>query len=176
VADILDLVGSAASGGIVGVFGSIIGRGLNIWESKEKRKDRLLEMAHEEKAWTHEGQLLSLQSQLKQQETEQTIKATEIQGSWAALAASQEAESSIGDSYRWVNAVRGLTRPGITLLLWLIVIVVMMWMRGEAMRLADATLQDKYLTMIKGLVDSIIFAATTATVWWFGDRAPRAKT
>lgn len=54
-----------------------------------------------------------------------------------------------------MNAVRALTRPLLTLLLWLITGLVYL---GAA---ADAR---------AGIVETTTFAATAATLWWFGDR------
>ena len=70
------------------------------------------------------------------------------------------AEAAIGDSYKWVNAVRALTRPLLTLLLWVIP-----WLAylGAA---ADAR---------AGIIETTTFAATAATLWWFGDRVSRRE-
>jgi hypothetical protein len=68
------------------------------------------------------------------------------------------AEASIGTSYPWVNAVRGLTRPFLTLLLWLI--AGMIWFGADAEGRGAIT-------------ETATFAATAATLWWFGDRGPR---
>ena len=79
----------------------------------------------------------------------------ETSGSWAGLAASLQAEAAIDDSYAWVNAVRALTRPVLTLLLWLIT-----WLVFVASPEAE---------QVK-IVETSTFAATAATLWWFGDR------
>ena len=68
------------------------------------------------------------------------------------------AEAAIGESYPWVNAVRGITRPGLTLLLW--VISAMIWLGADAAERAAIT-------------ETATFAATAATLWWFGDRGPK---
>jgi len=71
-----------------------------------------------------------------------------------------QAEAEIGASYPWVNAVRGLTRPFLTLLLWLIAGII--WFG------ADAAGRDS-------ITETATFAATAATLWWFGDRGPRRE-
>ena len=53
--------------------------------------------------------------------------------------------------------MRGLTRPSITLLLWIIAAIIF------------------FNTPVEGrmqLVETVTFAATAATLWWFGDRGP----
>jgi hypothetical protein len=74
------------------------------------------------------------------------------------LSASQQAEASVAPSCPWVDAVRALTRPALTLLLAL----------------------GLYLTFVTAgpelkarVAESLAFAATAAILWWFGDRAPR---
>jgi hypothetical protein len=70
------------------------------------------------------------------------------------------AEAAIGDSCRWVNAVRAMTRPTLTVLLWGIT--------GAAFLGADEVGQA-------GIVYTATFAETAATLWWFGDRGPRRE-
>jgi hypothetical protein len=81
-------------------------------------------------------------------------------GAWEGLAASMAAEASIGESYRWVNAVRALTRPLLTFLLWLITGLVYLGAAAEARA---------------SIVETTTFAATAATLWWFGDRGNRRE-
>lgn len=57
-----------------------------------------------------------------------------------------------------VEAARALTRPALTLLLWLTV--------GAIYLGADAAGRA-------AIIDTATFAATAATLWWFGDRGPR---
>ena len=59
-----------------------------------------------------------------------------------------------------MNAVRALTRPLLTLLLWLITGLAYL---GAA---ADAR---------ASIVETATFAATAATLWWFGDRGNRRE-
>lgn len=70
------------------------------------------------------------------------------------------AEAVIGESDNWVNAVRALTRPALTVLLWGIT--------GTVFLGADKAGQV-------GIVDTATFAAMAATLWWFGDRGPRRE-
>ena len=62
------------------------------------------------------------------------------------------------DEPRRVNAVRGVTRPALTLLLWLI--AGMIWLGADMAARASIT-------------ETAAFAATAATLWWFGDRGPK---
>ena len=70
------------------------------------------------------------------------------------------AEAAISDRYRWVNAVRALTRPSLTLLLWLITTPVYFGAAAEAKA---------------SIVETATIAATAATLWWFGDRGTKSR-
>jgi hypothetical protein len=88
------------------------------------------------------------------------LQKAEASGPRAGLSASMAAEAAIGDSCRWVNAVRAMTRPTLTVLLWGIT--------GAAFLGADEVGQA-------GIVYTATFAETAATLWWFGDRGPRRE-
>jgi hypothetical protein len=93
-------------------------------------------------------------------ETEQEIRVAESQGSWGGLAASVTADGQGGASYPWVNAVRALVRPTLTLGLT-------GFLAAAFFAMAPGDVDRAYVS------DSLVFAAVTAIVWWFGDRAPR---
>ena len=153
MADIAGLAGSAAGGGIFGLIGTIIGRAAGYFEQRQHQ-------AHERARWAHEGKLLELQMQAHREETEAEERLAETAGSWQGLTASLQAEAAIGASYAWVNAVRALTRPVLTFLLWLITWLV--FVGSEAAARGE-------------IVETATFAATAATLWWFGDRGPRRQ-
>ena len=151
MADIMGLAASAAGGGLFGLFGTALGRLAGFFERRQEQR-------HEQARWAHEGQLLELQMAARREETEAELALADVSGSWKGLEASMQAEAAIGASYPWVNAVRGLTRPALTLLLWLIAIGI--WFGAD----------------IEGqmaITETATFAATAATLWWFGDRGPR---
>ena len=149
--DLIGMAASAASGGLFGLAGTALGRVASFFERKQ-------EHAQERARWQHESALLELQMRANAEETEAEIALAETAGSWRGLEASMKAEAAIGVSYKWVDAVRGLTRPFLTLLLWVIAGVI--WFG------ADATGKN-------AIVETATFAATAATLWWFGDRGPR---
>ncbi|MEQ3648913.1 hypothetical protein [Hyphomonas sp.] len=148
MADIVGLAASAAGGGVFGLLGTVIGRAAGYFEQRQSH-------AHERARWQHEAELIGLQRQAQREESESAERFAETSGSWAGLAASIQAEAAIGESYAWVNAVRALTRPVLTLLLWLIT-----WLVFVASPEAE---------QVK-IVETATFAATAATLWWFGDR------
>jgi hypothetical protein len=147
------LAASAASGGLFGLIGTALGRVAGYFETRQR-------LQHETQRWAHETKLLELQRVAKGEETEGELAIAETSGRWAGLEASMVAEAAIGESYPWVNAVRGVTRPALTLLLWLIAGVI--WLGADGSARASIT-------------ETATFAATAATLWWFGDRGPRRE-
>ena len=151
MADLIGLTASAAGGGVFGLIGTALGRVAGYFERRQQQ-------AHERARWVHESDLLKLQMQARAEETEAEIAVAETAGRWRGLEASLAVDASIGASYLWVNAVRGLTRPTLTLLLWVIAVGIYAG-AGAGERAA--------------ITETATFAATAATLWWFGDRGPR---
>ena len=153
MAELVGLAASAAGGGVFGIVGTLIGRAAGFFERRQ-------EHGHERARWAHEGKLLELQMKASREETEAEARLADVSGSWAGIAASMQAEATIGASYPWVNAVRAVTRPVLTVLLWAITGLVYlgadMGQRGS-------------------IIETATFAATAATLWWFGGRGPRRE-
>ena len=148
MADMIGLAASAAGGGIFGLVGTALGRVAHYFERRQAQ-------AHERARWGHETALIELQMQARAEETKAELALADARGSWAGLEASIRAEAAIAPSYRWVDAVRGLTRPALTLMLWLIAAGI--YVAADAAGRAAIT-------------ETATFAATAATLWWFGDR------
>ncbi len=149
MANIGTLALDAAAGGLFGIIGTALGRVAGFFERRQAQE-------HERALWAHELALHELQMQARAQETEQEIALAAQAGSWAGLEASIKADAAVGKASLWVINTLRLVRPTLTLLLWLIT----GWIFAR--------------TQDSAIVDACVFAATAATLWWFGDRAPRA--
>lgn len=160
MADIGGLLNAAAGGGMFGLLGNLANRGFAIWETREKRKDTQLSYQQEEKRWANEQQLLRIQMEQQQEAHEQELETTAVAGSWQGLTESIKAENSIGSSYKWVNAVRSLVRPFLTLESQIAAGVIYIAASGPA----KATIQQ-------AAAETILFIATASALWWFGERA-----
>ena len=148
-----EAVASAASGGIFGLVGHVATKLAGYFESEQQFKQKLAE-------WAHENELLKLQMQAKAAETENEMDLAGATGAWSGLGESLKAETAIGTTYPWVNAVRALVRPALTL--------------GLALFLCSAFFALPADDETRAYVaNSLVFAAVTAIVWWFGDRAPK---
>ena len=156
--DIGTLIGTGASalgGGLFGLVGNVASKLIGIVEAKQ-------EFAQKKEEWGHEERLLDMQTKAKAAETEGELAVTASSGSWSGLAESLKAETAIGATYPWVNAVRALVRPALTLGL-------ASFLCAAFFALTPGDIDRAYVA------DSLIFAAVTAIVWWFGDRAPKKE-
>lgn len=160
--DLGGILTAATSGGALGFLGQFISRGLNIWELREHRADLQLEQAQELKRWAHEKDLLQLQMQARSQETEQELDVADAASGWQARTAAMEAEAAIRPSWPWVEAVRALIRPVLTLECQALLVLV--YFAGSAARQAD---------LRTAIAESIMFNASATLLWWFGERAQR---
>lgn len=148
MAELFGLGLDAAAGGVFGIIGTALGRVAGYFERRQSFK-------HEVQRWSHEYKLHELQMAANQQEAELELAIAAQQGSWQGLEASIKAEAAIGEASKWVINLLRLVRPALTLLLWCITAWIFV-----------ATQQES-------IVEAAVFAATAATLWWFGDRAPK---
>lgn len=171
---ISDLIGAGASvagGGLFGLLGTGLNRVFGIFERREARQDRAQEYEEAVNVRAHELALIAEHRQTAAAETENEIAVTQTEGSYRGLEASLTAAAAIGNAPGWVNAVRALVRPILTILLWVIAMITLIWvLRSTANGVFTS---EQTADLVRYVVFSVIFAATTATVWWFGDRAPR---
>jgi len=148
---------SASAGGVFGLIGNLAIKGFHYLEAKQS-------FAAKQAEWQHETELLKLQSQWKQPETEREPPPLPIAltGSWSGLLSSLHDERLLPGSYKWVDAARALVRPFLTL--------------GLSGVLAAAFFSMGPRDLARDyVIDSLVFAAVTSIVWWFGDRAPARK-
>ena len=168
VGGVAGVFGNVASGGLFGLIGSLAGAGLKFLERKQQAVEKAAERAHELR-------LLEAQRAAKAEETEQDLAIAQSQGSWAGLAASQAITLPASDVPPWANAVRALYRPalttGLVVVVYLIFLEIMSGLRGGPSALIDVMSAGELKTILAYLIHSVTFAAVTAVVWWFGDRA-----
>jgi hypothetical protein len=168
ISTILGGPAAAAAGGVFGLFGSAVGAWMKLKQARQEHE-------FEKDRWVYETELQKLQMAGKQAEWENELAVTDAAGSWAGLKESYAAERKAGESYRWVNAIKDLYRPlltsGLVVLTWVVFSDLMGWLAGEASVLVELFNPQELLDIMKYIVYSQVFAASTAVVWWFGDRA-----
>lgn len=155
----LDMLATGA-GGVLGGVLSIGGQWLTHKQAIEMER---LKLDGRRVELEHELALIPLETARAMQESEAAIELSNTQGSWEGLTASYQAEgaSAAAGTYKWVEAVRSLTRPVLTL--------------GSLAGIGGiALLGDPAYGMEAAA--TLQFVGTTSAAWWFGDRAfTRAK-
>ena len=146
---------SASAGGVFGLIGNLATKGFHYLETKQS-------FAAKEAEWQHETELLKLQSQWKQPETEREPPPIALAGTWSGLLSSLGDERGLPATYKWVDAARALVRPLLTLGLSGV-------LAAAVFSMAPGDLARDYV------IESLVFAAVTSIVWWFGDRAPAQR-
>lgn len=167
--DIAGNVANVASGGILGLIGSMLGVGAKYLQERAEEIRRQNERIHE-------LELLKLQMQARAEETEQELALVSQQGAWAGLTSSQSAAAGLNSHvHTWVNDVRALVRPVLTFAL--VAVVYLLFrdlqaaMTGGESRMADLVGESTMAHLVRYIIEGLVFAATTAVVWWFGERA-----
>ena len=136
-----ELLTSAAGGGILGLGGAAIKMFLGYKQKQLELKQAIL-LARENR------ENMKLELELERLRGNRELAVREIEADTQGLVSAIQAEASITGTSRYVNDIRGLTRPVLTF-----VLVALAAFRPEP---------------------DFIFLATTAVTFWFGDR-PRRK-
>jgi len=152
--DITSVLNTALGGGVFGLLGNAATKVIGIFEAREA-------FAQKKEEWSHDERMLDMQMKAKAAENAEALAAAAAAGSWSGLAESLKAEGAIASSYLWVSAVRALVRPVLTLGLCAVLSTAFF-----ALPSGDAARGD--------IAQSLVFAAVTAVVWWFGDRMKKA--
>ncbi|PIP98536.1 MAG: hypothetical protein COW76_20455 [Shewanella sp. CG18_big_fil_WC_8_21_14_2_50_42_11] len=178
IGTILAGIGSAASGGLLGVFGT----GIKMWadhkaeQAKQAFELQMRKLDQEEMTLEHSLRMKEVEAETKRDiaVASQNRLATEAQ---AAADVEQGEMALVKSSYRmdkatygggFVDAIRGLMRPTLTLYFAILMAVIsyqlMQINNGQWLDASEAQ------TMLRDVVNACIFLATTAVTWWFGSR------
>ena len=157
--DLLATLGDAAtsvmSGGVFGLVGNVATKVASYFESEQQFRQQQAQLAGQ-------VELIKLQQSSQTQATQGQIAVANTSGGWDGLSESLKAEASTAQTYPWVNAVRALVRPALTFgLSGFLCAAFFALPQGDATRAYVAS--------------SLVFAAVTSIVWWFGDRAPSRR-
>lgn len=158
--DLLGTGASVASGGLFGLLGSVVGVFAKTYQEKQRQE-------WETKQQAYELQLLDMQMKQRAHETEHELAIVAQEGSWEGMRSSQQFAMSNGETHMWVNDIKSLFRPVLTLVLWILSLYLFYSLADDSKMLSQPEVDE----LMKYMVYSIFFSASTATVWWFGDRA-----
>jgi hypothetical protein len=149
-----ELLGSVLTGGATGLLGMVVTSGLSIWEAKEKRETLKVTQSHE-------LVLLEKQAEIRGREIESEQAIAEMNAAAARLAASMEHDASYGKPSKAVGNVLRFFRPLLTLFLLGLVAAIYFTTRD--------------LGTETEITNGVLYMATAAGLWWFGDRASEKR-
>lgn len=171
-------IGSAASGGLLGVFGT----GIKMWadhkaeQAKQAFELQMRKLDQEEMTLEHSLRMKEVEAQAKRDiaVAQQSRMATEAQASadieQAEIQLRQSSYSMDKASYGGgvVDAIRGLMRPTLTLYFAILMAVI----AYQLMQINNGQWldQSEAQSMLKDVINACIFLTTTAVTWWFGSR------
>ena len=173
---ILSAVGAIAGGGVTGLVGAGI-------TSFTEYKTKMASFAHEQKMTDLNIQMAQLDAESKfkmaesEAETAKEVAATTAfskshTADIARYATGDRAANSIG--FIVVDVIRGLVRPTLTIYVMIIVSMIY-WQLMELVGGLTAIPTHDALAMVKGVIDGLMYLATTIVLWWFGTRTKGQK-
>ncbi|MEM7047899.1 MAG: hypothetical protein AAF442_09695 [Pseudomonadota bacterium] len=160
---------TVASGGLFGLLGAVVGAGAKYLERKQKA-------AGDREERSHELALLQLETERGDRDAENELRIHQADADAAMRTGSYAMPVTVSGVPGWVNAVRSLFRPFLTLALnatAAVILVLLITSLGDdsAPIILWLSSEGPATELITYMVHSLLFAANTATVWWFGDRA-----
>jgi len=149
----LDLLTTALTGGVTGIVGSIIGKAfsfLDYWV-EEKKADNEHERTLD---------LLELQNKIGAEEGKRAMEVAQSKVDADSRMASYKHDSVVGTNSLWILDLLRLVRPVLTFSLIILVGILYFSSDIGGRAIIEA---------------SVIYLASSAVLWWFGDRALRKR-
>lgn len=179
---VIEFLGSAAFGGITGLFGGIINRVADYFTTKERHK-------HEQVMLDKNTEYLKIETDRDIQIAKEEANAIKEKAGLDAMAKSYDADratyfsptlmsglpswaqSIVAVLMAFVDFVRGMTRPGLTLYLCILTTIMYMEQKTVLESLGVAPSPDAALGITRDLIHGVIYLTTMAVGWWFATRA-----
>lgn len=157
MANLVDLIGGTATGGVIGLAGSVISKGASYIVDKQKAKD---ERENKLVDYAHEKEMALIQQDNTRQASEQSYALSKMQTEWDAFKATIADQTQLGSrTSQIVTDILALVRPGLTLLLIFATMMVAFAINNGS---TTALLNPFY---------QFSSMAAMAVAWWFGDKA-----
>lgn len=145
------------TGIITGMIGTLFNGGMDYVKGRQELEKAKLDHKHE-------LDLVDRQAKRQGDENEHELAITSLNVQSQTLMASYAHDSSIGDSYKWVNALVKLFRPALTLAL--AGMVYLFYTNGT---IDQVYLDGSAMTARSYIVFTVCEGFAAALVWWFGD-------
>lgn len=157
-------VSSTPWGQVLGLVGSLGTGIIGLFKAKGERAERALERAHELGMFAEKAKLLIAQGNVDAATLAGEVAKIREGGASAAFTSSIEAEAKLPRSYRWIDAFRAFTRPGLTwYFTWLFTAGSMCIIRGLGAEYFAHPLTVFCFVTCANLMEMSV-------TWWFGQR------
>lgn len=171
-----EIVGVASSGGLGAIVG-LIGGSISRYQQYKMRKIEIQAEVSMRKMDIEESKLE------RQHDLDMADKQIEIAETEADIAYDQQDLTNLGESIKlatqntgifFVDAIRGLMRPLITIFLMGLLTWLLYQIWGEIGGL-DALSPDRLIAIFEHMVHQITFLGVTAVAWWFASRGAKLE-
>lgn len=168
-----DIFASSGAGAIVGLLGS--------WLTKrEERRNLEIKLTHDANMADIRRQEAAIESEHELAMADKQVERAQIEGAIALNEAEVSAfkeglkEQQVMYQVKWVDGIRGLMRPLITLYL-LVLATYITWQIGNYIGGVKQLDKDIMSQLYTDTIMQIFFLVTTAVTWWFGSRPSSAR-
>ncbi len=148
----LEMLGTIASGGAVGIVGSVINKGFSL-------VDRYQGVKLQQLKWQHDLTLLEMKQRFLHHKLQKEEAIANLNTTANLRSESYQHDTAIGQGSLWVINIIRLVRPILTL--GLVTLTACIWYH----------LGNKSAALSQTIIETILFCTTAALTWWFGDRA-----
>lgn len=164
---LVDIFASSGLGAIVGLVGS--------WVTKrEERKNTEMKYQNDQEMAKHAATELTAENEHELAMVDANIERAQVEGGIAIGSAEMKAFKEGLKEQRmkyggFVDSVRGMMRPAITIYL-LILATFVTWQIGKFTGGLEALDQTVMSALYADTIGQIFFLVTTSVTWWFGSR------
>lgn len=169
---LLELFASSGFGGIIGMIGSFMTRKIELAKMKEQNqfelKTRELDMQEASNERSHELSMADKQMQRAKVEGEMNEREIEAESFKETVK-----QAAISTGIKFVDAIKGLMRPAITVYL-LINTTVLTFAVGSITGGLDNIPSNELADLYKTIILQVVALTALAVSWWFGSRPARS--
>jgi len=173
LSSIVSGISSLLSGGATGIIGSIVTNISDYFEQRRKNQHQLklreLDIQEMEKEY-------EWRAKITEQKTETKVQEISYDHDSRSYTSGMQLKSGwLKAPLVFVDFIRGMVRPALTIFL-----IVLVWMTFNKVQGVidsagmEALNPDKAMSIYAGVIDMILYLASTAVTWWFGTR-PRSQ-
>lgn len=168
---------SLITGGLTGVFGAIFTQVADFFKRKQELKHevelRRLDIEIMDKEWEYRNQQSLIESEVKMSKSADRLLEASYAADSARYYVSTKVSSVSSTLLVFVDVVRGLIRPALTIyLIWLVADT-----RSEINTIIKnaggmtALDMSQAFTIYHSTIEMVLYLAATCVAWWFGTRS-----